>query len=84
MGRTRSGPQESDSWIAGMEFNTMRLRLEEVVAPKTAEKIRESIDNNRVERLLIVVNETGKTWVYEVDSGGGVLPRPKEVWQLGS
>jgi hypothetical protein len=30
--------------------------------------MRTAVDNDRLEGLLIVVNETGKTWVYEVDS----------------
>jgi hypothetical protein len=70
MGTSRSGPQLSDSWITGRDYNTMKNRLEELVGPKYGEKIRASIANNRVERLLIVVNETGKTWVYEADSSG--------------
>lgn len=70
MGKSRSGPQLSDSWITGRNFNTMKHRLEEVVGEDMAGRIRSSVRKNRVERLLIVVNETGRTWVYEVDSGG--------------
>ncbi|MDQ6891914.1 MAG: DUF4157 domain-containing protein [Acidobacteriota bacterium] len=70
MGKTRSGPQLSDSWITGKDYNTMKQRLEEVVGEEMARKMRASVENNRVERLLIVVNETGQTWTYEVDSGG--------------
>ena len=70
LGRSKSGLQLSDSWIMGRDFNTMKKRLEAIVGPKKAEDLRDAIDKNRVERLLIVVNETGKTWVYEVSNDG--------------
>jgi hypothetical protein len=70
MGKTKSGPQLSDSWITGKDFNTMKKRLEEAIGEEMAKQMRSSVDKNRVERLLIVVNETGRTWVYEVHSSG--------------
>ncbi len=70
LGKSKSGLQLSDNWIMGRDFNTMKKRLEAIVGPKKAEDLRDAVDKNRVERLLIVVNETGKTWVYEVSNDG--------------
>jgi Domain of unknown function (DUF4157) len=70
MGKSISGPQLSDSWIAGRDYNSMKYRLDEIVGEDMATKMRMSIHRNRVERLLIVVDETGKSWVFEVDAGG--------------
>ena len=49
MGRSRSGPQLSDSWITGQNFSTMRGRLEDAVGPAMAQRIRASVEQNRVE-----------------------------------
>ncbi|MFZ0391934.1 MAG: DUF4157 domain-containing protein [Calditrichia bacterium] len=70
LGWTRSGRQTSDSWISGRDFRTNRFRLDEAVGAVEAARIRQALANNRVERLLIVVDETGRTWTYEVDSSG--------------
>jgi hypothetical protein len=78
LGRTKSGLQLSDSWITGMDFNTKKKRLESMLKSYTeAERVRDAVDKGRVERLLIVVNETGKTWVYEVSNDGtSIRERP--------
>ena len=70
LGMTKSGKQGSDSWIAGKNFNTGGYRLEDAVGREDASRIREALRANRVERLIVVVDQTGKTWVFEADSEG--------------
>lgn len=61
LGSTKSSRKFRDSWIAGMDFRNGKLRLEEAVGESYADQIQESMIANRVERLVIFVDEIGRT-----------------------
>ena len=70
LGKTKSGPQLSNGWITGRNFSTNEFRLEKAVGDTRATEILNALSQDRVRRLIIVVDQTGKTWTYEADSDG--------------
>jgi len=71
LGDTVDGKQMSDSWVNGETTGFDRLR--EAVGPRTADKIRESIDAGRVQKLLLQVDESGKVSIKALDILGNII-----------
>jgi hypothetical protein len=71
LGDTIDGKQMSDSWVNGEKTGFDRLR--DAVGPRTADKIRESIDAGRVQKLLLQVDESGKVSVKVLNILGNII-----------
>src|SRR5690606_35078079 len=64
----KDGIQLSDRWISGSN------RLEKITeSAKEARRVRMALRLNRVERLLVIIDRTGKSWVFEIGSDGIVI-----------
>jgi hypothetical protein len=71
LGDTLDGKQMSDSWMNGEKTGFDRLR--EAVGPRTADKIRESMDAGRVQKMLLHVDESGNVSVKALDQLGNII-----------